>query len=222
MKATLIPLAAPQPTTGPVCDPTTCDIPGCGHDGRDPRDHGARLLDALVEGCRRLQSADLLPESHGAVPRLTLTMTLADLQQLSGLGTTETGEQLSPATLRRLACDAEIIPAVLDGQSEVLDVGRLRRLTTAAIWKALVTRDQHCRFPNCSRPPLMCHAHHLEHWADGGATSLTNMILLCRHHHRLIHARPWTIRRTAPNDYEFDPPDDIRRHRVSSRPPPDD
>ena len=179
------------------------------------------MLDALVEGCRRLQSADLLPESHGAVPRLTLTMTLTELQQLSGLGTTETGEQLSPATLRRLACDAEIIPAVLDGQSEVLDVGRLRRLTTAAIWKTLVTRDQHCRFPNCSRPPLMRHAHHLEHWADGGATSLTNMILLCRHHHRLIHARPWTIRRTAANDYEFDPPDDIRRHRVSSRPPPD-
>ena len=222
MKATLIPLAAPQPTNGPVCDPTTCDTPGCGHDGRDPRDHGARLLDALVEGCRRLQSADLLPESHGAVPRLTLTMTLADLQQLSGFGTTETGEQLSPATMRRLACDAEIIPAVLGGRSEVLDVGRLRRLTTAAIWKALVARDQHCRFPNCSRPPLMCHAHHLQHWANGGPTSLQNMILLCGHHHRLIHARPWTIRRTAPTDYEFDPPVDIRRHSVSSRPPPDD
>ena len=220
IKATLIPLAAPQPTRGPVCDPVTCEIPGCGHDGRDPRDHGARMIDALVEGCRRLQTAELLPESHGAVPRLTLTMTLSELQQLSGFGASETGEQLSPATIRRLCCDADLIPAVLGGAGEVLDVGRLRRLTTAAIWKALVARDAHCRFPNCTRPPLMCHAHHLRHWTDGGETSLANMILLCGHHHRLIHARPWTIRRSAPNTYDFDPPGDIRRR--TSRPPPDD
>ncbi len=53
VKSTLIPLAAPQPAAGPVCDPPTCAVPGCGHDGRDPRDHGARLLDALVEACRK-------------------------------------------------------------------------------------------------------------------------------------------------------------------------
>ncbi len=220
VKATLIPLAAPRPAAGAVCDPATCDVAGCSHDGRDPRDHGVRMLDALVEGCRRLQTAEVLPQTHGAVPRLTLTMTLAGLQELSGFATTETGEQLSPATLRRLSCDAEVIPAVLGGRSEVLDVGRLQRLTTAAIWRALVARDQHCRFPNCARPPLMCHAHHLEHWADGGATSLTNMILLCGHHHRLIHARPWTIRRTSPDSYDFEPPDNVRRH-TSSGPPPD-
>ncbi|MEO5652595.1 MAG: HNH endonuclease signature motif containing protein, partial [Marmoricola sp.] len=72
----------------------------------------------------------------------------------------------------------------------------------------------HCRFPHCTRPPVMCHAHHLVHWADGGATSLTNMVLLCSHHHRLIHAAPWTIRRTTPNDLTFDPPPD-RRHRTT-------
>ncbi|MEO5651435.1 MAG: HNH endonuclease signature motif containing protein, partial [Marmoricola sp.] len=92
-------------------------------------------------------------------------------------------------------------------------------LVTAAIWKALVARDQHCRFPNCSRPPLMCHAHHLEHWLDHGPTSLDNMILLCSHHHRLIHAAPWTIRRTGPADFDFDPPPGIRQpdHRQPVR-----
>ena len=176
------------------------------------------MLDALVEGCRRLQTADLLPTSHGAVPRLTLTMSLADLQQRSGLAIAETGDQLAASAVRLLCCEAEVIPAVLGGRSEVLDVGRLQRLVTAAIWKALVARDQHCRFPNCSRPPLMCHAHHLEHWIDGGPTSLDNMILLCGHHHRLIHAAPWTIRRTGPADFVFAPPPGIGR----PRPRPDD
>ena len=221
IKATLIPLAAPEPTSGPVCDPSTCTEPGCRHDGRDPRDHGVRMLDALVEACRRLQTANVLPESHGATPRLTLTMDLDDLRDLSGLATTETGEQLSATAFRRICCDADVIPAVLGTTSEVLDVGRTQRLVTTAIWKALVARDQHCRFPHCTRPPLMCHAHHIQHWADGGSTSLGNMILLCGHHHRLIHAGPWTIRREGPTEFGFKPPPGTRRVR-SGRPPPDD
>ncbi len=206
IKATLIPLAAPRPSDGPTCDPATCAVPGCGHDGRDPRDHGVRMLDALVEACRRLQGADVLPESHGATPRLTLTMDYQQLLDLSGVAVTETGEQLSASAVRRLCCDAEIIPAVLGGDSEVLDVGRQLRLATTAIWKALVARDRHCRFAHCTRPPMMCHAHHVTHWVDGGATSLDNMLLLCGHHHRLVHSGPWQIRVTAPGQFEFLPP----------------
>ena len=104
------------------------------------------------------------------------------------------GTDLPPEVLRRLACDAEIIPAVLDGRGEVLDLGRLRRPVTTALWTALVLRDRHCTFPACRRPPLMCHAHHLVHWADGGPTSLDNLALLCGHHHRVIHHTPWEIR----------------------------
>jgi hypothetical protein len=220
IKATLIPLAAPEPSAGPVCDPDSCSVPGCGHDGRDPRDHSTRMLDALVDACHRLQSTRLLPESHGAVPRLTLTMGYDDLKKRSGFAVTETGEHLSATTIRRICCDANVIPAVLGTNSEVLDVGRTQRLVTAAIWKALVARDQHCRFPHCNRPPLMSHAHHIQHWADGGATSLDNMILLCGHHHRLIHAGPWTIRRDGPAEFAFEPPPDMRRARTG-RPPPD-
>ena len=221
VKSTLIPLAAPQPTAGPVCDPPSCAVPGCGHDGRDPRDHGARLLDALVEACARLQSAELLPESHGAVPRLTLTMDYDALRDSSGFATTETGAELSASAVRRICCDSHLIPAVLGTVSEVLDVGRTQRLVTAAIWKALVARDAHCRFPNCRRPPVMCHAHHLQHWADGGHTALDNLILLCCHHHRLIHNGPWTIEPAGPATYEFHPPPGTRRALRPGRPPPD-
>jgi hypothetical protein len=96
--------------------------------------------------------------------------------------------------IRRLACDAEVIPVVLGGTSEVLDVGRLRRLVTAVMWVALVVRDRHCTFPGCTRPPIMCHAHHIIHWLDGGKTCLDNLALLCGHHHRVIHNSPWEIR----------------------------
>ena len=204
LKATLIPLATPEPGT----------------DGeRDPRDHGARMLDALVEACRRLQTTDLLPETHGAVPRLTVTIGYEELRDRSGIGVTETGEHLSASAIRRICCDAEVIPAVLGGQSHVLDVGRQQRFATTAIWNALVARDRHCRFPRCTRPPTMCHAHHIQHWADGGETSLPNMLLLCGHHHRLIHNAPWHIETTAPGQYEFHPPPRARRHETDRAPP---
>jgi hypothetical protein len=219
IKATLIPLAAPQPNTGPVCDPHTCREPGCSHTGRDPRDHGARMLDALLDACRLLQTAEVLPESHGTLPRLTLTIDYTQLLTLSGLGEAETGERLSASAIRQLCCDAEIIPIVMAGTSQVLDVGRQMRLASAAIWKALVARDKHCRFKNCQRPPVMCHAHHLTHWINGGPTSLDNMVLLCGHHHRLIHAEPWEIRATAPSVYEFIPPKSTARHETGPAPP---
>ena len=123
------------------------------------------------------------------------------------MGTTEDGHELPPDVLRRLACDAEIIPAVLGTRSEVLDVGRLHRLVTPALWVALVLRDRHCTFPGCTRPPVMCHAHHLIHWSTGGTTTLDNLALLCGHHHRVIHHTPWHIR-LNPDDRrpEFLPP----------------
>ncbi len=217
LKATLIPLAAPRPTGGSACDPTTCRVPGCRHDGRDPRDHGVRMLDALTEACRLLQTAEVLPESHGATPRLTLTMRWEDLREGAGFASAETAEELSASAVRRLCCDADVIPAVLGSAAEVLDVGRAQRLVTAAIWRALVARDAHCRFPHCARPPIMCHAHHVEHWVDGGPTSLDNLLLLCGHHHRLVHAGPWTVRVTAGGGVEVDPPPGVRR----PQPPPD-
>jgi len=204
IKAALFPLAAPQPATpgtGADGDPAVCNA------GHDARDHGTRLLDALVEGCRTLLGADVLPESHGATPRVTLTMNYLDLLNLTGPALLETGETLSASAVRRLACDADLTPMVLGSASEILDVGRTQRLVTTGIWKALVARDQHCTFPGCRRPPIACDAHHITHWLDGGDTSLTNMALLCRAHHTMIHNTPWQIRiNQADHRPEFIPP----------------
>jgi hypothetical protein len=221
LRTTLMTLSKPTPAAGPTCDPATCEVPGCSHDGRDPRDHGARTFDALIDLCDRAAHAALLPECHGTTPRVSVTIDYEDLKSRTGHGTTDTGEDLSAETMRRMACDAEIIPMILGTDSQVLDVGRASRLVTAVIWLALVTRDRHCRFPNCTRPPIMCHAHHLIHWIEGGQTSLENLILLCGHHHRLIHAGPWDIRRTGPNEFTFDPPPGVRRMTTTGPEPPD-
>jgi len=227
IRSTLMPLAAPIPSGQPSCRPETCQVPGCGHTGRDPRDHGARMLDALTELCRRAQTAELLPDQHGATPRVMITLDLETLRRECGRVTSEDGIDLPASALRRICCDAEIIPVVLGSTSEVLDVGRLHRLVTAAIWKALVARDHHCRFPGCRRPPLMCHAHHVVHWVDGGTTSLANLLLLCGHHHRLVHSGPWRVELDADRHAEFRPPSGMTRERLvsrvsrlSSRPPP--
>jgi hypothetical protein len=130
------------------------------------------------------------------------------------MGTLDTGDSLSAAAIRKLACDADLIPGVLGAHGEVLDVGRAQRLVTTVIWMALVLRDQHCQFPGCRRPPIACDAHHIVHWADGGGTSLDNLVLLCRAHHTIIHNSSWQVR-LNPHDRrpEFKPPPG--RHRLS-------
>ncbi|GAB3763637.1 hypothetical protein FB382_001149 [Nocardioides ginsengisegetis] len=209
MRAALLPLTTPAPAMGTGMDPETCE------EGRDPRDHGARMWDALVQTAQHALDTDLPPECHGARPRVAVTTRLEVLRGridwatlgTSGAATTEDGLELAPSVVRRLACDADIIPIALGGKGEVLDVGRTCRLVTPAIWKALVCRDRHCAFPGCTRPPVMCHAHHIVHWADHGPTCLANLVLLCGHHHRVIHHTPWQVR-LNPHDGkpEFLPP----------------
>ena len=94
-----------------------------------------------------------------------------------------------PELTRRLACDAAVLRVVMAGRSEPLDVGRRTAVVSPALRRAVIARDRHCRFPGCDRPPAWCDAHHVRHWADGGSTSLENLLLLCRRHHRIVHAR---------------------------------
>ncbi len=152
---------------------------------------------------------------------LSITDDHAGGDWIRGRCAAEDGTQIPASAVRRLCCDAEVIPAVLGSTGEVLDVGRSSRLVTPAIWKALVARDRHCRFPGCRRPPLMCHAHHVWHWIDGGPTCLDNLILLCGHHHRLVHAGPWRVEREPSGETVFVPPRGATRDRlVTPRPPP--
>ncbi len=199
----LLSLAAPQPAEPGACggDGVCADLQcrTLGHSGRDLRDHGTRMFDALIQLARMAQAAGMLPDSHGGVPQVVVTMDRDDLREAVGETSTTLGEDLDPATVRRLACDAELVPAVLGTDGSVLDVGRTQRLVTAAIWVALVVRDQHCAFPGCRRPPVMCHAHHVVHWINDGPTCLDNLVLLCGTHHRILHSTPWQVR-ISPRD----------------------
>ncbi len=110
---------------------------------------------------------------------------------------TSDGLPLSPAAVRRLACDAGIIPVALGAKGAVLDIGRHTRNIPPAIRKALMVRDGGCTFPGCNQPDSWCDAHHVKHWADGGPTSLDNLVLLCSTHHHCVHDGSWTIERAA-------------------------
>lgn len=95
--------------------------------------------------------------------------------------------------LRRLACDADIIPVVMGGESEILDVGRARRLVPASMRRALIARDGGCLFPGCTIPSTWTEGHHVVPWSHGGATSIDNTALLCSAHHHAVHSGRWMI-----------------------------
>jgi Domain of unknown function (DUF222)/HNH endonuclease len=123
---------------------------------------------------------------------------------------------LAAETVRRLACDAAIVPLVEHG-GEALDVGRKRRTIPPAMRRALAARDRGCRFPGCGARRCV-EAHHIEHWANGGKTRLSNLVQLCRHHHRLLHEGGCTVERQANGDLTFRRGDG-RRIVACPRPP---
>ncbi|MCG5465379.1 HNH endonuclease [Micromonospora sp. MED01] len=172
----------------------------------DQRSPGQRRHDALTDVCRLSLRTSDLPE-HGNDPAQIVVISTYDaLTAKLDAGTLDTGLTLTPEAVRRLACDAGVLPAVLGGAGQILDVGRQRRLITGPLRRALVLRDRGCAFPGCDRPPRWCDAHHIEHWADGGLTSLANAVLLCGYHHRHIHHSDWSVRLGSDGHPEFTPP----------------
>ena len=104
------------------------------------------------------------------------------------------GPVLAPETVRRLACDAAIVPLIESASGEPLALGRKARVVSPALRRALKRRDKGCRFPGCTYARWV-DAHHVDHWADGGETRLDNLVLLCRYHHRLHHEGGYRIER---------------------------
>ena len=100
---------------------------------------------------------------------------------------------LSPQTARRLSCDASLVTVLEDDKGRVLNIGRRARTVPATIGRALAIRDRTCRFPGCCESRYV-DAHHIQHWADGGDTSLDNLVTLCRYHHRQLHRGSFSIR----------------------------
>ena len=128
-----------------------------------------------------------IPKSGGVAATVVVTMTLEALLGAQHAAALDTGERITAAEARRLACEAGIIPAVLGSPSQVLDLGRRTRFHTEPQRIAMMLRDQGCAAEGCDWPPGMCHAHHLTPWARAGKTSVADGVLLCPRHHTLAH-----------------------------------
>lgn len=110
-----------------------------------------------------------------------------------GSGTFVFSGPVTASTVRKIACDPDIIPVLLGSEGRILDIGRTTRIFPPHIRKALTARDQGCAFPNCTIPAPWCEAHHTTYWSHGGPTNTDNGVLLCTHHHHLIHKEHWQI-----------------------------
>ena len=157
--------------------------------------------------CALLEHLDpaKLPAHGGDATTVMVTIALDSLQTELGAGAIVGGEPLSATAIRRLACTANIIPVVLGGDGEILDLGRSRRLFSPAQRKAMRLRDQHCRAEGCTVPAAWTEAHHLKPWSQGGNTNIDDGILGCSWHHHLLHDPRFT--------HEILPNGDIRFHR---------
>ena len=145
-----------------------------------------RLGCAFIEWIERYPT-DRLPSSGGVSATVVVTMGLGTLMGGLAAASLDSGTRISAGQARRLACEAGIIPAVLGGTSEVLDLGRRRRFHSKAQRTAIALRDGGCTADGCDLPPAACHVHHDRPWSRGGPTDVETGRLLCHRHHRVIH-----------------------------------
>jgi Domain of unknown function (DUF222)/HNH endonuclease len=176
-------------------------------DRRPIREARATNADALV----RLAEAGVAASGSGAsggdstqvVVHVDLDSLAAEGESLPSRGRSEIegGPGIHPKTLRRLACDSSLV-TIAERDGEPLSVGRKTRSIPPAVRRALRTRDGGCRFPGCSGERFI-DAHHVKHWADGGKTELSNLIHLCRRHHRLLHEGRFSVEARSGGDFVF-------------------
>jgi hypothetical protein len=192
---------------GPLAKPTPLadDVP-------DPRPAEQRHGDAFADVVHLAVTAGEAPVQGGVKPHLNVIFNYDLLHHTVGTATLDSGTALNATAVRRLACDANLIPMVLNTDGVPLDVGREHRVVTNGQRNALVARDKGCAFPWCHLPARWADAHHIHHWAHGGTTDLTNMVLLCRRHHRTLHGTEWTIHMIGGIPY-FKPPKWVDREQ---------
>ncbi len=217
VRAALDVLAAPRPAADGAPDART---------GRQRMADALTLLADLSLAARVGQPGGL-PTRAGAATRLIVTADLATLLAPAGSagqlpGQVETGQPggwpVSALTLHTLACDAEVLPILLDDATgRPLDVGDTQYPFPPRIRRAIEHRDQHCTYPGCTAPPPWCHTHHIIPFTRSRRTSEDNGTLLCGRHHRHIHAHHWTAHITN-GHVVWKPPD--RDQAPTQRPPP--
>ena len=175
----------------------------------EPRTAGRRRVDALVTMARVAMAAvgRVGPDGPArARPSLTAVIDWATLTngvpgRLDGIYT----GLLTASTIERLLCDCDVSHVVLGPDSVPIDTGRESRVVRRAQRRALNVRDGGCRFPRCHRPPAWTDAHHVVHWRAGGRTDLSNLILLCDHHHHLVHRTGWIVKFDGDDAHFIDP-----------------
>ena len=163
--------------------------------GIEPNDHRRAL--ALVASVNGAHSTNGDMAAGAARAEIVVHV---DLDQLigsaeeAGVITTQHGVQLPVATVRRLACDADIIPVVLNGDGVPLDVGRAKRLATIHQRRALGAVHETCAVPECQVKFALCEPHHIQYWENGGNTDMSNLVPLCSRHHHAAHEGGWKLR----------------------------
>jgi hypothetical protein len=175
----------------------------------DDRSGGQRTHDALAEVLHHVMDQGTLPRRNGVRPHVTVTTTLEALKGEVGVPPSdmEFGLPISSKTMERIACDCTI-SRVLLADSMVIDVGRATRVTSAPMRRALRVRDKGCRFPGCDRAVNWTSAHHIIFWGRGGPNKITNEVLLCHFHHRLVHEGGWQVVK-AGREFRFLPPERV-------------
>jgi len=185
-------------------------------DDRTPRQRRHDALGALAR--YYLDNAETVSAVNGERPRVVVTVKASELLgTASTMARLDSGLALEREGARRLACDAQLLPVVLDATGEVMALGRATRVWSVAQRRAAWIRDEgRCVFPKCRRPPA--DLHHLVWWSEGGRTDLDNAAWLCAFHHWLVHDAGWNARRDAKRKYVFTAPDG---REISTHPPPE-
>jgi hypothetical protein len=189
----------------------------------DKRTRPQKLADGLCRTLRLGLASNKLPVNGGYRPQVMVTIDHKTLTgQLSSNSTFASHSAqvgpIDPGIIRRLACDANILPVVLDGAGRVLDVGEPQRLFTSEQRKILYARDRGCTAPGCEVPADGCEAHHVKEWSKGGPTTIDNGALVCHYHHKLVHDTEWSIDIRQGVPYWI-PPKSVDIHQVPIRNP---
>ena len=164
--------------------------------------HAPSLDDLRSPAERRAEALGLVAKSfldagngefeHTNAPHVSVHLDWATLTHgtpFASIGTD--GTPVSRSVIEQVLCESNITRIVTGPKGDILDVGRANRTPSRALRKAVIARDQHCRFPGCDRPAGWSEIHHVEPWQHGGPTDLANLVLLCSHHHHVVHRPDW-------------------------------